>query len=63
MTDKQNSWTLEVQEDPESGDCILQFPPEMLEQVGWKEGDTLVWEQMSDGAWSLSKKTVNEIVE
>jgi hypothetical protein len=63
MTDKQNSWTLEVQEDPESGDCILQFPPEMLEQVGWKEGDTLVWEQMSDGAWSLSKKAVNEIVE
>ena len=63
MTDKQNSWTLEVQEDPESGDCILQFPPEMLEQVGWKEGDTLVWEQMGDGAWSLSKKAVNEIVE
>ena len=63
MTDKQNSWTLEVQEDPESGDCILQFPPEMLEQVGWKEGDTLVWKQMSDGAWSLSKKAVNEIVE
>lgn len=63
MTAKQTSWSLEVQEDPETGDCILEFPPEMLEQVGWKEGDTLVWKQMDDGAWSLSKKDVNEIVE
>lgn len=24
-----------------SGDGILTFPPEFIEQVGWKEGDTL----------------------
>jgi hypothetical protein len=61
MTDKQTSWTLDVQEDPETGDCILQFPPELLEQAGWQEGDTLIWEDQGDGSWSLSKKTVNEV--
>jgi hypothetical protein len=53
-----NKWVLEVQEDPETGDCILEFPPELLETAGWKEGDTLVWEEMDNGAWSLSKKDV-----
>lgn len=52
----QNKWVLEVQEDPETGDCILQFPPELLATAGWQEGDTLIWEEMDNGAWSLSKK-------
>jgi hypothetical protein len=50
------SWTLEVQEDPESGDAILQFPPDLLESAGWKEGDVLVWTDMGNGSWSLAKK-------
>jgi hypothetical protein len=54
----ENKWILEVQEDPETGDCVLEFPPELLETAGWKEGDTLVWEEMDNGAWSLSKKDV-----
>jgi hypothetical protein len=33
------SWTIELQDDPETGDCILEFPPDMLEETGWKEGD------------------------
>jgi len=54
----ENKWLLEVQEDPETGDCILEFPPELLETAGWKEGDTLTWEDLGNGAWSLSKKDV-----
>jgi hypothetical protein len=54
----ENKWILEVQEDPETGDCILEFPPEMLEKAGWKEGDTLIWTDQGDGSWSLSKKDV-----
>jgi hypothetical protein len=54
----ENKWILEVQEDPETGDCILQFPPELLETAGWKEGDTLVWADQGNGSWSLSKKDV-----
>ena len=62
-TDMKTSWTVEIQEDPDTGDCILELPPEMLAQVGWKEGDTLTWTDQGDGSWSLSKKAVNEIVE
>ncbi len=55
------SWTLEIQEDPETGDAILEFPPELLEQAGWKEGDTLIWEDMGNGSWGLSKKNNDSV--
>lgn len=49
-------WTIEVQEDPASGDCILQFPPEAMEQVGWNEGDVVDWNANEDGSYTLTKK-------
>lgn len=30
-----------TQEDPETGDLLLPIPPELLEQLGWKEGDDI----------------------
>jgi len=52
-----NTWVLEVQEDPNNPDeLILQFPPELLETAGWKEGDSLLWKDRGDGSWELSKK-------
>lgn len=50
------SWTLTVEEDPATGDCILQFPQDFLENVGWKEGDTIEWSDNGDGSWCLTKK-------
>ena len=50
------SWTIEVQEDPTTGDAILDLPPEAMKQAGWKEGDTLNWEDNEDGTVSLIKK-------
>lgn len=44
-----------TQEDPETGDLILPLPQELLDQVGWKEGDQLRWSQTADGAWVLEK--------
>jgi hypothetical protein len=55
---KLNSWTINVEEDPESGDAILTFPPELIEQTGWKEGDELIWTDNKNGSWSLAKKSV-----
>jgi hypothetical protein len=52
---KLKSWTLNIEEDPESGDAILTFPPDLLEQVGWKEGDTLNWVNQQNGSWLLKK--------
>ena len=50
------SWQANVEEDPETGDFYITFPPELLEEVGWKEGDTVEWTDNKDGSWSLSKK-------
>jgi uncharacterized membrane protein (UPF0127 family) len=49
-----NIYTCPVGEDS-SGDLILEFPDEMMDAMGWKVGDTLVWEPMLNGAWSLKK--------
>ena len=56
------SWTITIQEDPETGDAILEFPPDMLEATGWKEGDTLTWTDVGNGSWSLSKKGNEEMI-
>jgi hypothetical protein len=50
-----NSWTITVEEDPETGELILPLPQEMLDLQGWKEGDSLEWIDNNDGSWSLSK--------
>ena len=49
------SWTLTVEEDPDTGDAILTFPPELLEQAGWKEGDTINCIDLKNGSWRLEK--------
>lgn len=51
----QLSWELTVEEDPETGELILQLPQDMLSLQGWTEGDTLEWSDNGDGSWSLSK--------
>jgi hypothetical protein len=56
MTLQNMKWTITLEEDPETGELILPFPPDFLEQVGWKEGDTLVWKDEGNGAWSMTKK-------
>jgi len=50
-------WIVTVEEDPETGELILPFPEDFLEQAGWKEGDTLEWNEKDDSSWSLTKKS------
>jgi hypothetical protein len=56
------SWTVTVEEDPENGDAILPFPPELLEQTGWKEGDSLLWINNHDGTWRLVKEDLTTFI-
>ena len=49
-------WIVTLEEDPETGELILPFPPDMLAQVGWDFGDTLVWENLNNGSYSIRKK-------
>ena len=51
-----NHWTIKLENDPETGELIMPFPPDLLAQVGWDFGDTLIWEDLHDGRWSLKKK-------
>lgn len=49
------SWTLEIQED-QFGEKFIEFPPEAIADLGWKEGDTVEWKDNGDGSWTLVKK-------
>ena len=49
------NWTITVAEDPETGELVLPLPTDMLELVGWNDGDTLEWIENDDGSWTLQK--------
>ena len=53
-------YTLDVKYDSNTGDHYLQFTPDMLRQVGWDFGDTIVWKDNEDGSYTLSKKVDSE---
>ena len=59
MTKK--SWTMTVEEDTATEDCIITFPPDLLEAAGWKEGDTIEWTDLGNGSWQLAKKISLEV--
>jgi hypothetical protein len=52
------SWTVELEEDAETGDLMLPLPQELLDIEGWKEGDTLDWVDNKDGSWTIQKIVV-----
>ena len=56
----ENSWTVEVQQDGKTKELYIEFPPDCLNQVGWDVGDTVIWEELPNGNWSLVKKVDDE---
>ena len=50
-----NQWIVQVQENGKTKELMLELPPEALDQVGWDTGDTLIWEELDHGAWSVRK--------
>ena len=52
----EHSWIVQVQKDGKTKELYLELPPEALAQVGWDFGDTLLWEELDNGNWSLRKK-------
>ena len=49
-----NIYTVQLEED-ENGDLVLPFTDEILEELGWKVGDQLVWKDNGDGTYTISK--------
>jgi len=44
-----SSYILEVQEDSITGELFIQFPDEVIEELGWEEGDILDWNLKGNG--------------
>jgi hypothetical protein len=55
----QTSWTVTLEQDPETGELVMPFSEDMLARVGWKEGDVLEWKDNKNGSWSLTKKDIS----
>jgi len=53
-------WTVTLEQDPESDDLIMPLPQDLLDLLGCQEGDVLIWAQLENGAWSLSKKPTDD---
>ena len=51
-----NTWIIEVKENNKTKELFVEFPQGAIDQVGWDEGDTLIWEELPDGAWSIKKQ-------
>ena len=49
------TWTISLEEDPETGDLILPLNDDILEQTGWKTGDSIDWIDNKDGSWTMKK--------
>jgi hypothetical protein len=52
----ENQWLIELKENQETKELYLDLPLDALSQVGWDEGDTLIWEELDNGNWRISKK-------
>lgn len=50
------TWTVKVEEDPETGQLLLPFPVDLLSQMGWSEGTELFWEESEDKSLILTNK-------
>ena len=48
-------YTVTVEED-EHGELVLPLPQEMLDHLGWQEGDILKWIEREPGTWEIQKK-------
>lgn len=51
---------LPVQYDESTGDYFIEFPPSVIEKLGWQENDTLLWEENQDGSFTLKRKTTED---
>lgn len=52
-------YVVPVEEDS-NGDMIITFNDALLNQMGWDIGDKLLWEELPNGSWMITKEQDNE---
>lgn len=45
----------------DDGEQYIEFPDEVMSEVGWKEGDDIIWTDNGDGSWTLTKKVSDTV--
>ena len=59
--DKITSFTRTLKEDLDHpGEFMLDLGQDLVDQWGWKIGDTVTWHDNQDGTWTLTRATANE---
>ena len=58
------SYILEIQEN-EDGELYIELPDEVIEELGWKEGDILSWDLKGEGVIlsRLNEESGYEVIE
>ena len=54
------SYLVTLETDPETGDLVLPLPEKLMEETGWKTGDTLDGKDNGDGTFSMTKQKTEE---
>jgi len=54
-------YTVTLEEDPETGEQMLPLTDEIVEQLGWKIGDTINWKNNHDGSFTLKVKKEEKV--
>jgi hypothetical protein len=55
MTALVQSYTAEVQYDADTDNYYIQLSAEILATAGWQPGDQLLWTDLGDQQWQLTK--------
>lgn len=50
-----SSFVVTLEEDPDTGELIMPLPQALLDEAGWVEGDTLDWQELPNGTFTMSK--------
>ena len=59
--DKVTKWVLPVELDGLTGDCVVTLPDDLLERVGWVEGDTVEFVSNTNGSFTVKKVVKSEV--
>ena len=57
------TWTVTLEEDPDTGEMVLPLSDEILEECGFKIGDDIKWTDRGDGSWAIDKVEKSEDTE
>jgi bifunctional DNA-binding transcriptional regulator/antitoxin component of YhaV-PrlF toxin-antitoxin module len=50
------TYTLTVEQNELTDEYYVLLPQELLNKVGWVEGDEIIWKHQKDGSFILKKK-------